>query len=135
MTCLAVRATSAHVFSIKATRLSSRPSEQWLSIIHTIASMVATSSSSAAANVVIGFSLIAAEKRASAFETRRRTGAASTSQCFTFGLSMVMVKGRTWSRYQGTVLQGFWREAPHPGRSDPGPDNLFTRCRATLDRR
>ena len=65
-----MNATSAHVFSISATRPPSSKSGQGFASIHVVASLVAAPSSSAAAKIVTWFTLSDAENRLSAPVTR-----------------------------------------------------------------
>lgn len=76
---------------MRVTQPPSSASGQGCPTTHAVASLVAVSSSSAAANMVTRFTLIDAEKRVLAFATRRRVAAALMSHCCVIGsLSMVV---------------------------------------------
>jgi predicted GNAT family acetyltransferase len=79
----ATSATSKHVLNISATCTPSSSSGQGFAVNHAVASLVAASSSSAAANIVILFTLIDAENRCSAAVTRLRTDLALKRHCET----------------------------------------------------
>ena len=66
----AARATSAHVLNIQATYSRSLTSGQGFPVSHAVACVVAACSSSAAASMVILFTLADVEKRRSAIVTR-----------------------------------------------------------------
>ena len=74
-------AASVQLFSISAMRLPSSESGQWFPTTHDVASLLAASSSSAAANMATSFSRIDAENRLSAPLTCSRTVVALISQC------------------------------------------------------
>ena len=62
----AVSATSAYVFSIEGNVSPTFHIRQVFTVIHSVASQVATCSSSAAANILTSFTIIDAENRLSA---------------------------------------------------------------------
>ncbi len=87
-----VTAIAVHVLSMRATQPPSSASGQGCPTIHPVASFVAVSSSSAAANMVTRLILIDAANRVSAVVSRRRNAAAWMSQCPAAGsVSIVIV--------------------------------------------
>jgi hypothetical protein len=90
----AARATSAHVFSIQTTYSRSLTSGQGFPVSHSVAFVVAACSSSAAANMMILFTLVDAENRRSAVVTRCRTVIASKRHSSVFDSGTMMIDGR-----------------------------------------
>ena len=108
-----------HVVSIQATCVPSFESGQGFAMRHTVASLVAACSSSAAANMAIAlFKVIDAENRRSAVVTRWSSAIALTRHCCAVGIrscSIVIVRRspRNRSRVAG------WPALPYGDSGEP----------------